>query len=971
MKPFLRQVAERYFDSADLSSTMFVLPNRRSITFLKKHFCDIASEGRRTIILPRMISVSDFYQSASPLAPADRTELLVTLYDCYTRLRPNAETLDDFVYWGDVLLSDFGDVDRSMVEAKAVFANLRDLGQMKDDFDYATVEQRRAIETLRGNFTSEGWIKRGEGDAKKDFLSLWELLYPLYLSFREALLGQGRCYGGMMYRDVAERMADEGAAAVLSRAFPDISRYVFTGLNAITASEDSVLRRMIAADLAECCWDFSGPILSDPDNGPCRFMASHIAKYGNALPAAASDHRPGVHVVSVPSASGQAKLLPQIVSSVDPSQTGIDFAVVLADETMLQPVLCSIPDTVDKVNVTMGYPLHESEWSSLMNDVLSLQQRVRCDASGRRSFYHKCIRDILSSGIVRGVMSEQESAKAAEVLAKAKIYVAPEEFAGGGNVLDAIFRPVLDGRQEADAAMTDALADYLLDLIMALGAAMGEDALLQKQFALQYYSCVNRLKGFHLAVQPRTWCHLLDRLAAGISVPFEGEPLGGMQVMGPLETRALDFRNVVILNAGEGSFPRRSVTPSFIPGNLRVAFGLPTYTDQDEMWTYYFYRLISRAENVWMLYDSRTEGLNTGEESRFVKQLRYVYADKCRLEESVAVSRVCSAPLEAFIGKTPEDIAVLDRKSLSASSVEQYLGCPVSFYYGFVKGLRAEDEVTESLDPGLMGTVCHDTLQALYSPDPEAAMASDADFDKMEGEDEWPEEYRVALTTIERWINRPDEVKRKVDSLIRAKLKCPQVTGRDLVTAEVAAKYVLQVLRSDAALLRASHSDSLLVYALERKVKGTICGRPFIGYVDRIDSLDGHHVRVVDYKTGSDRPEVLDGSVPPAKIFSKSEAHRTKAALQFYIYDTLLRQSGRFAPGFTIVNSMYAMSDMFSAPVAVYPERDAAFAQGLEHELGSMLAEMADPDKPFKRNDGEKTCRWCDFRVLCGKKYKG
>ena len=244
-------------------------------------------------------------------------------------------------------------------------------------------------------------------------------------------------------------------------------------------------------------------------------------------------------------------------------------------------------------------------------------------------------------------------------------------------------------------------------------------------------------------------------------------------------------------------------------------------------------------------------------------------------------------------------------------------------------------------------------------------MASDEVFDKRDsGSDEWPPEYDIPIETLRSWLNRPEDIRRKVHSIVCRKLKCPEVTGRDLVTCEVALKYVLKVLSADILLLEKSGCAALHIFALERKLCGTICGHKFIGYVDRIDSLLDGTVRIVDYKTGSDKQKVLSDSVKPADLFG-SKAHDFKAALQFFIYDSLLFQSGHFGSR-TLLNSMYAMSDIFSSRVECNPCRQE-FAQGVEECLGDLFTRMEDPDLPFTQTGGFNSCHWCDYKTLCGK----
>ncbi|MBP5488237.1 MAG: PD-(D/E)XK nuclease family protein [Bacteroidales bacterium] len=952
MNPFLRQVALHYYRQEGLGEKIFIFPNRRSLAFFRKHLCDCAAEDKRTLLAPRLTTINDFFCTMTGTSSSDRISLLLELYPVYGKLNPKAESLDDFIYWGDVLLSDFDDVDKYRVDARMLFANIADLKAIRDDFEYADKTQLAAIEKLAGHFKTVPHTGNPRRDVKENFLQIWNILFPLYTGFREALKARGMAYEGMVYRDLADRLEDTPVQDVLNSAFPGIRTCVFVGLNALNECEKAVMKKLHNAGLAEFCWDYDG-----------KFIRENMALFPSAFTPEIPAAKPRVHICSVPSATGQAKLLPGLLASVPEGERGLDFAVVLADETMLMPVLNSLPGLESGVNVTMGYPMGASEWSSLMHDVLALQTHMR-QKGGEWFFYHRNVHDIVSSAIVQALLSEEEKDKVKEIVKAAKYYIPQSDF-GGGSVLGTIFRPVVKDLADAGAAQTDALADYLLEVTVTLASLLcgaPQADVLQLDFAKRYYQAVTRLRDLSLGVLPRTWIHLLEQILAGISVPFEGEPLGGLQVMGPLETRALDFKHIVILNANEGVFPRISAGSSFVPAELRIAFGLPTYERQDAVWEYYFYRMIARAENVWMLYDSRTEGLKTGEESRYAKQLRYLYPDRFDIEESVAQTDVSGSDGIEDIPKTQADIDCIRNKEYSASSLSKYITCPAQFYYAVVQKLEPEDEIKDTLDPGTLGSVCHDTLEALYEG--EEAMKSDRDFDKL---DRKKKGFQRTVTKeyLQGWLKRSADIKRKVLSLIRLKLKSVEVAGEDLVTADIIVRYVLRVIESDLKLL--GQRDSFRILGLEEHMDAVeIAGHKFFGYIDRIDSFDEGIVRVVDYKTGGDKPEVLSADYNAAKLLD----HKYKAALQFFIYDRLIEADKRFA-GKEVRNAMYAMGSFFTEDVQAYPQNED-FNRKVEDALEALFAEMEDPAHGFARVEDKigSPCGYCDFRAICGRASK-
>ena len=970
MKPFLLQTAEHYLQCSGLEDKLFIFPNRRSAVFFRKYLSDAVKAlpagseySTRPMMEPVMLSINDFFGQAAGLVPTDKVSLLLCLYDCYKSLNAAAEPLDDFIYWGDVLLSDFDDIDKYLVNAEGLFTNISDIKSIQDDFSYLTGEQIEAIRRLASHFSPGRWDGPAPGkgrDVKDSFIRIWHILLPLYNRFRQTLRDQGMAYEGLVYRDLAERLDSESIADVLSAAFPETSGFVLVGLNALNECERKVLGRMQKAGLAEFCWDFCGDMIRDEKNSSSHFISANLTSFPQAFEPEGGTH-PDINIVSVPSATGQAKILSEFVGKVPENERTLDFAVVLPDESMLMPVLGGLP--VPAINVTMGYPLADSEFYALMREICAMQMHQRMK-DGKAFFYHKQVQSIFSSALIRNMMDETEAQRAAAIRKDAKYFI-PEEDFGDSPLFRLLFRHVAGDLTSTDPGQIHSLASYLIEVVTALAPKLGEENILQIECARKYYCCVNALKDKPLAVLPKTWLHLLDQMASCMSVPFAGEPLGGLQVMGPLETRALDFKHIVVLSSNDGVFPRRSVSTSFIPPEMRAAFGLPTYEYQDAVWSYYFYRMISRAENVWLVYDSRTEGLNSGEESRYIKQLRYLYGDRCRITEYVTESALDNPLTEEEIPKTEEDVAVIRGTQLSASAVESYIHCPVKFYYHTVKKLYLDEEITDVVEADTLGEVCHDTLEALFCG--EKAMASDAIFDKRDRKRMFKPLPEVDETYLSSWLEREADIRAKVYSLIKQKLRTIEVTGRNLVSAEIAVKYIMKVIGRDLELVR--RHGPLKVYGVEKDYFDVdICGFRFGGYIDRLDGFRDGTVRVVDYKTGSDNPEVLDPELQPdftGKLFSGSDSYKYKAAFQFYCYDRFIRSDKKYS-GMTLKNSMYAMKDIFVHPVSVYDVSET-FIASVDQQLSAVLAEMVDLNVPFKRTTAFNSCKYCDYKILCGK----
>ena len=970
MTPFLKQVADHYYNAGKIEEKCFVFPNRRSMVWFRKHLCSAVKDV--PLLAPQMLTINDFFSRVSGVPASDRVRLLLELYDSYKALNPKAESLDEFIFWGDVILADFNDVDKYLVDPKQLFANVADFKALQDTFEYLTDTQREAIKGFLSHFNDQSGkltvdLGTDDPDVKGRFLQIWNILYPLYVSYNKSLADKGMAYEGMVYRSLAERLKSMSVEDVFQDIFHEGTTFVFVGLNALNECEKTLLRKLRDAGRAEFCWDWSGDMIKDPQNRSSFFMADNVLEFPQA---ARWDPEgvecPEINVISVASSAGQAKRLPDILCQ----RTGApeECAVVLPDEGLLKSVLNSIPEEIHDINVTMGLPMNVSLFYTMMADISAIQMHA-VKRKDTWLFYHKQVWDLFSSEIFRKAADEKTMEIVAKVKENARYYIPKDELTGT-LLMDVIFRPVIMDPKMASTAQIASFAQYQKDVIEAIAPAIADDAslALELEYAKEYYKCINVLFEIRPEVLPMTYLRLLGQLLSSVSVPFRGEPLKGLQIMGPLETRALDFKDLVIMSANEGVFPRRSVSSSFIPPELRKGFGMPTYEYQDAVWAYYFYRMISRAEKVWMLVDSRTEGLKSGEESRYIKQLEYHFG--VPLKRSVVKFGSMKTASLPDIVKTEEDVVRIKDTVLSATTLQNYLACPAKFYYGTVKGLEAEEEVAESLDYGMFGTVYHDTMRALYTS--EEAMDPEFVFNDREPRGGLNGEAlkTVSQSYIEGWLSRKEDIKAKVKALIMMQLNTIEVSGRNLVVADVIVRYIIKTLQRDLELLKKEGRDSFEILGREIRVAGEFCGQRFKGFIDRLDSFKEGQARVVDYKTGKvleDDENIHDGNAEEIaeKIFNPDMKNWPKIALQFYIYDMLV-QSRPEVRGREICNCVYSTAHLFKEPPVTVP-MNRKFYEAVSAKLEAMLAQMYDTSVPFRRTDDEKTCSYCDFRMICGR----
>lgn len=1016
--PFLRQVAGHFWgengagaDGTALEELCFILPNRRSILFLQNYVKQFS--GKRPILSPEMITINDFLYKLAGEYPTDRVRLLLTLYDCYKELRPDAEALDEFIFWGDVLLGDFSDVDKYYCDPKVVFTNVNDFKSIDAGLDALDPQQKEALKRFLNYFSPDSENGRtGDHDARRPFKQVWNLLYPLYNRFNEALDRTGASYEGRVYRKARERMADPAVSAVdvLQKLFPRQKKFVFVGLTKLTECEHFILKQISKRPgLAAFCWDFPGDWMANKYN-KSSFLRKNIDDFPQEFPLQTLSGHPHINILPVASGVGQTRQIPAILqqcglvrnqeSEKNQPQDATPVsekeahrlescAIVLPDEGLLMSVLNAIPESIDSINVTMGYSMSQSEFHSFLLRLMDLQLSVRRSsvksadektAAEQPCFYHKPVWEIFASPIFKLFFEKDPGLeeRVGAIKKQAAYYIPQSEFRGNA-VLETIFRPVLGKTvsdvvdktaSPADPETIKRFAEYLKEIILYVGPVMSEKEPLtfETSFAKAAYNSINQLISNPLPIKPATFARLMDRLVSGISIPFEGEPLKGLQVMGPLESRCLDFDNLIVLSCNEGVFPRKSVSSSFIPAELRVGFGLPSYDHQDEMWAYYFYRMIARADEVWLLYDNRTEGLKRGEESRFIKQLRYHFgADITDWTEHIKAKPVDETADKTGadeVVKSEKDMATIQGLVLSASSLESYVSCPMKFYYSKVVGLEAPTEVSEYLDGSMLGTVFHETMQALYTSDD--AMKPDGVVPKQTVPHEITKEY------LKKWLARKEEVRSKVKSLICKELNVSQVTGRNLVMADVICQYVANTIEADLNYLDNHRKSAFRVISLEHQFKIDFMGVKLAGVIDRVDSLEGGKVRVVDYKTGSDNPDCLGLEEEQVELPFTDYHH--KAAIQFFLYDEAAvqesaKESGRLFPSSPdqLVNSMYVPFRLsFGAIPADYEVR-LSFADAMKKKLQGVIAELHDPKKPFTRTEDTATCEYCDFKSICGR----
>jgi hypothetical protein len=954
MKPFLQQVATLFYDrcGAEMQHDAFVFPNRRAGVFFKKYLSEAAGKA---IFSPAILTINGLFMQLSSMKAADPLRMLFLLYRIYARRSGAEERFDDFAFWGEMLLNDFDDVDKYMVDARRLFTNVTDLHDIDRDFSYLSATQIEAIRAFWSSF-----YPVGEGENRRHFLQIWQLLYDIYSEFRATLAAEGMGYEGMIFRDVVERM-EAGTCDLPYR------RIVFVGLNALSTVETRLLQFLKAQGVADFYWDAGSKMVTDPHNKASLFVTEHLKRFPSQWPLPPEKPNvPDIELIGVPSGIGQAKHVHSLLNDMlggrmmMSQDEALRTAIVLPDEQLLIPVLHSIPKEIERINVTLGYPLSGTPVASLMESILLLRKNVRV-SDGQCTFYHRETLFVLNHQYIRTVCADDAAALVKDITECNRIYVAASDLARNA-LLTLIFSPLEDA-----AALSDYLIAVLQELnkaISALHPDAADDAPasmddLEQEFIFHCFTAINRMKSLigeaGISMTPETYARLLRRMTDTITIPFRGEPLAGLQVMGVLETRVLDFERLIVLSVNEGSFPAKTAANTFIPYNLRRGFGLPTHEHQDSIWAYHFYRLIARAKQVTLLYDTRTDGLQTGEVSRFVQQLRFHYQIPMR-DKLVVYNISSSQPPALQVGKTAEVTARLSaylhpdgEKALSASAINTYLDCPLKFYFLFVEGMNEEDEVTETIENSIFGSILHKTLEIAYQPFCGAQVT--ADLLKLAGSE-------TALTNA---INRAfAELYFHTDQV-------RPLTGQHYLTGEMIRKYALKILEQDRKQTPFRYVGS------ERRMQEVFRlsdGRTvrLKGFIDRLDEVNGA-MRIVDYKTGMKKPLEYKSM---ESLFDRAAAERPQAVMQVFMY-AWMYGTGHSLPVKPVIYYMRELfSPAFTSTICEGKEKTPVddflpLREAFETNLRFCLDEILSPDVPFTQTASGKPCLYCPFTVICGK----
>ncbi len=955
LESIARTVSNEFWNT--LNRHCLVFPNRRAGLYFLKH---LSAGIEKPVWAPSIYTINELFRSYSSLQLAGNEILLFELYKVYRKLRSSPESFDDFYFWGDMLMNDFDDVDKYLVDASALFSNVNDIRNIEHQFGSLTDEQKTIIKRFWVNFDIEK-----PTNEKAGFTGIWVILSGLYTGFRNSLKNNNLAYEGMIFRDIAETAEEQ----LVNATSWDMVHFI--GFNALNQCERRLMTLLKKAGKARFYWDYDNSYINGATyNSAGYFMRDNLKIFGNNMPSEwnydtmLGKSAPVVmrRVIETSSDVAQVKLISGLISEIPglTPENAYHTAVVLADENLLMPVLTSLPENMCDINITMGYPLRQTLVYTFVRHLMDLQ-RSAVTNNGVVVFDSGCVINILKHSLMGKIAPGENISLADELIKQNPARVQAARFSDSEK-LSLIFRKCPD---------PVTLSGYIKDILslIALNIDSKENIVqrnIRNEFIYRIVLSVNRLESIinnpEISFTTDTYIRILDRMLRTQSVPFSGEPLSGIQIMGILETRALDFKNLIILSVNEGVLPAVSSSSSFIPFSLREAFGLPSVNHQESIYAYHFYRLLQRAENVTFAYNSNSEGLRNGEMSRFLIQMSY---DKILKPDFMNLSFEIRShnTIGSVIGRTSEHIQKLDSlylnhgagKILSPSAINLWLNCRMKFYYRYVSGLKEPEKISGDIDPAMLGNILHEIMRSLY-------------LDHC---------GKVLNTEISDRLLKNDELlQRSVNKAINDKFKSGEegfVRGNELIVRDVLLTFIRRILKFDRTL------NPLTILRLEDPVDFTLKissdNNEFLvrtgGIADRIDVVKGI-TRIVDYKTGnvSEKLKSLND------LFADDRDKDHDGWLQTLIYceaylsgqkDNAVRPSIykiKKMSGSTFSDQLRLKADRNSPEVFIddYTKIRDEFVHGLKETI----ARIFNHGEPFIMTKDERMkCSYCPYRGLC------
>ncbi|SNS83905.1 PD-(D/E)XK nuclease superfamily protein [Ekhidna lutea] len=954
---FLSQVADHLITNhkENLGDVTVVFPNRRAGLFLKKH---LSKKVDKPVWSPTVYSLEDFLFRYSNVKKTDTLALVFELFEAFKTHHPGSEGFESFYFWGEMLLRDFEEVDHYLVNPKQLFHHIKSDRQIAEDFYFLDEEQEKLIQKFWQEFFPSAT------KSQEQFVETWKILAPVYETFKERLQKNGIGYTSHIYRQLAEKIDGEQ----LSVKGP----VIFAGFNALTPVEELLIKHFVSENQSEVLWDIDAYYLENDVQEAGGFLRQYQKdnilrkSFPETIPSAINTEK-HVDVTGVSLEIGQAKAIgEQIGELLDDGVPLEEIVIILPQDYMLFPVLNAIPEQVDKLNVTMGYPLKETPLFGLLEAALEVQEHSQLSATNGLSFYHKPTLDVLSHPYLYKEEKNPLDKLIKDIKKKNQVRVFHDDIQEvGSTVLNTIFRQI---------KTEENYATYLQHVVEVLGQQVVERFGLEREYLYHFQQMLARLNQILAAqstqVDLKTFKGLFRKATRSIKIPFSGEPVEGLQVMGVLETRNLDFKHVFMLNMNEDIFPAAQRNGSFVPYRIRKAFDLPTFEVQDAIYAYLFYRLFQRSERLSFYYNMYADFGMSGEVSRFIRQLeqeskltirRKKLSNSIQVKERLPISIDKTDDVLENLSIYTDKVSPKDQKRLSASALNVYFNCKLQFYFKYVLRLFSGDELSDELDKRNFGNVLHMALEYLYLD------AIDGKPDRSITENDFFKIRNSVDGAIEKAFRKHFGMGDKRKFVLK---------DRNVVMADLIRKFVNKIIDLDEEYAPFS------IVSLEKEDKyertfrvqpnGSVYNIRLGADIDRVDKKDGA-VRVIDYKSGKDAREIENVDkvfdTTPGTTWKKG---RNKAGFQtlFYawLYTSKHGSNDAVIPGLLNMQELFQKDFDYRLTEGGEPLTDARpHLEAFESKLGDLLKDIFSRDVPFDQTEDERTCKFCDFKGICGR----
>lgn len=935
MATFLQLLANDIINKygSAFSHLTIIFPNKRAGLFLAE---ELSKRIDHPVWMPEILTLTEYIEKYTQLKKADSLSLIIKLYKSYTQVSGSTEKFEDFYFWGNMLLGDFDDIDKYLVDAKDLFSNLIALKKLESSFPYLTEEQIAAIKKFWNSFTPEKFSHE-----QQEFLKVWDKLYATYHHFRTSLFQEGICYEGLNERTFCEHLSD----------YQHPEHLLIAGFNALNSCEKQIFSFYRDSGKALFYWDYDIYYTSDVHQEAGHYVRENIKNFPNELGIEHFNNflhnNKQIEYISVPSTIGQAKLLSKLTEHIV-EENPRDTAIVLCDEQMLIPVMQSIPDYIQKINITMGYPAHNTSVAALISLLCDLKNYAKSEGN-ETYYYYKPVIALLNHKFIKDLCPDDIHKITNYIQQKNIIYIAKKSLQ-----FDDLTRAIFSSEDQK-------VPEYLLKILNLLTRttlAIATDSI-EKEFIFSIYTQIQNLQNTfeeeEIEPENKLYLQIINKVIGNISVPFSGEPLEGLQLMGLMETRMLDFKNLILLSANEGILPKTTLPSSFIPYNLRFGFRLPTPEYQDALFAYYFYRLLQRSKNIKILYTSGIKGVNGGEMSRYLYQLKYESGLPIR-ESNFQNSISTQAPQTIEIPKDENILQILqtyqvsEEKTISPSALNTYMECPLRFYFKYIARIEEKEEITEELDHRLLGNIFHECSQSLYSTLPDGQISVEAIESILENEALIDEHIRTSYLKV-------------YDSKISRLMN----SGSNELILSIIKKYIRKMLQYDKKVC------PFHLIAMEKRfyvpVKIQFDEHPrtiFIGgFIDRVDQIK-NGIRVIDYKTGTDTTTFKSIE----SVFDSENTTRNKAAFQTMLYCLMLDHV--YPSKLPLIPGIYSTKLLFGKDYNYHLKCDKYYIQDFRCyqdefyvHFVNLLEKIFSPKYPFTQTNNLQKCRTCNYAGIC------